>query len=120
MEIEAGNNMPDPVSSLWRCFRAGEPLIVIYNASKPAEGDLQIDYTKVAEKQVPKKATYSFIQAAKTRWSIPDQDAFILQDLYGDNTTGFVKVSILRTMQSKPLFRDKDLTDLAALRLPKW
>ncbi|KAL9115195.1 MAG: hypothetical protein Q9227_000989 [Pyrenula ochraceoflavens] len=93
MEEEAGNSMPDPVSSLWRCFRTGQSLIVIYNASEPAEGDLRVDYSRVAERQAAKIATYQFIQASKNRWSIPDQDSFILQDLYGDNTTGFVKVA---------------------------
>lgn len=94
MEEEAGTNIPDPVSSLWRCFRAGAPLLVIYNASEPEDGGFDLDaLVRMGEKKMPKWATYQFIQTSMRRWSIPQQDAFIIQDLYGDNTTGFIKVS---------------------------
>ena len=47
----------DPVSSLWQCFRSGLPLLAIYNASQPEEGDLAVDSNK-AESRVGKRGCF--------------------------------------------------------------
>jgi len=84
----------DPVSSLWQCFRSGLPLLAIYNASQPEEGDLKVDMTK-AEAKIGKEAAYLFLKACMQQMNIPAADTFSLTELYSDNTTGFVKVTKL-------------------------
>ena len=84
----------DPVSSLWQCFRTGLPLLAIYNASQPDEGELRVKQSQIPEK-VGKEAAYLFTKACKQRMNIPDTEIFTLTDLFSDNTTGFVKVTKL-------------------------
>ncbi|EED24347.1 Rho guanyl nucleotide exchange factor, putative [Talaromyces stipitatus ATCC 10500] len=81
----------DPVNSLWTCLRAGYPLITIFNASQPDEM-LEIDPDKVPEAKRPKAATFKFLQACLQDMGFPQQDCFLITDLYGENTTGFIKV----------------------------
>ena len=81
----------DPVSSLWQCFRSGMPLLTIYNASNPEEGDLRIN-TNLPEKKWGKEASFLFIKSCMQQMSIPAQDTFSVSELYSDNTTGFIKV----------------------------
>lgn len=94
MEEQEADGRTDPVSSLWRCFRAGKPLLAIFNASNPEDGYLKVDTSKVRENQVGKAATFKFLQACMSQMSIPAADTFLITDLYSDNTTGFVKVSL--------------------------
>ena len=84
----------DPVSSLWQCFRSGRPLLTIYNASEPEEGELAVDENK-PENKVGKEAAFLFLKACMQQMKIPPSDTFTLTDLYNDNTTGFVKVTKL-------------------------
>ncbi|RHZ67667.1 hypothetical protein CDV55_106058 [Aspergillus turcosus] len=81
----------DPVASLWNCLRNGYPLLTIYNASDPPES-LEIDPSKVPEAKRPKAATFKFLQASLQELAFPQQDCFLITDLYGDSTTGFIKV----------------------------
>lgn len=81
----------DPVSSLWQCFRSGMPLLAIYNASNPEEGDLIIN-TNLPEKKWGKEAAFLFIKSCMKQMNIPSADTFTVTDLYSDNTTGFLKV----------------------------
>ncbi|RKF63852.1 Rho guanine nucleotide exchange factor scd1 [Golovinomyces cichoracearum] len=82
----------DPVSSLWRCLRKGTPLLSIYNfvlASEPLRIDENVPVVKRS-----KTAAFKFIEAClKGNLHIPAGDCFSLQDLFGDDTTGFVKVT---------------------------
>lgn len=87
--IEEGS---DPVSSLWQCFREGVPLLAIYNASQPEEGDLKVKQGSAPERR-GKEAAYLFTKACKEQMGIPSIDIFTLTDLFSDNTTGFVKVT---------------------------
>ncbi|KAJ5679356.1 hypothetical protein N7462_007600 [Penicillium macrosclerotiorum] len=81
----------DPVSSLWSCLRNGYPLLSIYNASEPEE-ELIVDPVKVPEAKRPKAATFKFLQACLQELAFPQQDCFLITDLYGESTTGFIKV----------------------------
>ncbi|EON66891.1 hypothetical protein W97_06294 [Coniosporium apollinis CBS 100218] len=81
----------DPVTLLWRTFRQGFPLLKIYNALNPRI-PLAVD-PKVPEKKRGQTATYKFIQGCLTELRFPSDECFILTDLYGDDTTGFVKVA---------------------------
>jgi cell division control protein 24 len=84
----------DPVTLLWRTFRRGYPLMELYNALEPRTL-LSIPNSKTDEKSLKKNerwATYKFIQSCVGELGIPQESCFILGDLYGDDTTGFVKV----------------------------
>ncbi|KAF2130536.1 hypothetical protein P153DRAFT_289133 [Dothidotthia symphoricarpi CBS 119687] len=84
----------DPVTLLWRTFRRGYPLMELYNALDP-DVLLSLPSAKNDEKSQKKNekmATYKFIQACVSELGIPQEACFILGDLYGDDTTGFVKV----------------------------
>ncbi|KAK0107953.1 hypothetical protein ONS96_003737 [Cadophora gregata f. sp. sojae] len=88
---DEGEDM-DPVSSLWRCLRKGTPLMTIYNSLKPPE-PLKID-EKIPEAKRPKIAAFKFVEAClKGDLKLPPGECFSLQDLFGDDTTGFVKVT---------------------------
>lgn len=82
----------DPVSSLWQCFREGVPLLAIFNASQPEEGELKVKQGSAPERR-GKEAAYLFTKACKEQMKIPSIDIFTLTDLFSDNTTGFVKVT---------------------------
>lgn len=80
----------DPVSSLWRCLRKGTPLLAIYNSIQPAER-LEID-ENMPEARKPKAAAFKFVKACLEDLRIPSTECITLGDLFGDDTTGFVKV----------------------------
>jgi len=93
-EDEAENNDTlDPVSLMWNCLRRGYPLMTIYNALRPRE-PLDVDSNKVKKSQVGKAATFKFLQACMENLKIPAGECFLITDLYGEDTTGFVKVSL--------------------------
>ncbi|KAF2853327.1 hypothetical protein T440DRAFT_516029 [Plenodomus tracheiphilus IPT5] len=84
----------DPVTLLWRTFRRGYPLMELYNALGPATL-LNVPSSKTDEKSLKKNekmATYKFMASCVAELHIPQESCFILGDLYGDDTTGFVKV----------------------------
>jgi cell division control protein 24 len=88
---EEADEDTDPVTVLWRTFRQGYPLMAIYNALRPRI-PLTVDENKVGQKKRGQAATYKFIEACKVELKFPPEQTFILTDLYGDDTTGFVKV----------------------------
>ena len=90
-EVESGDST-DPVTSMWNCLRRGFPLMTIYNVLRP-ENPLRIDPTKHSEKQIQKAATFQFLQACLTDLKMPPESTFLITDLYGVDTTGFVKVT---------------------------
>jgi len=91
---DEGEDM-DPVSSLWRCLRKGTPLLTIYNSLQPPE-PLRID-ENIPEAKRPKIAAFKFVEAClKGELHLPPGECFSLQDLFGDDTTGFVKVRVIQ------------------------
>lgn len=94
-EAEADDST-EPVTSMWNCFRRGYPLMTIYNALKP-KVPLHIDPSRIAESKYGKAATFKFLQACLTDLAFPANECFLITDLYGGDTTGFVKVCILLT-----------------------
>ncbi|OAL52403.1 hypothetical protein IQ07DRAFT_642100 [Pyrenochaeta sp. DS3sAY3a] len=94
-EEDKADDDADPVTLLWRTFRRGYPLMELYNALEPRVL-LSIPNSKTDEKSMKKNekvATYKFIQSCVAELGIPQENCFILGDLYGDDTTGFVKVT---------------------------
>ena len=85
----------DPVTLLWWTFRRGYPLLMIYNTLNPAQ-PLDVDASKVTESKRGKAATFKFLQACFNKLKFAPEECFIITDLYGDDTTGFVKVTFLR------------------------
>jgi cell division control protein 24 len=86
----------DPVSSLWRCLRKGFPLLTIYNSLRPPS-PLHMPEETLPEaqwsKNLPKKAAFMFVKAClEGELHIDAGECFALSDLFGDDTTGFVKV----------------------------
>lgn len=90
--IRSSNNY-DPVESLWKLFRTGDPLLTIYNSIKPDiplnPADLPMDPARR-----PKAATFQFINACLKQLQIPAGDCFIVSDLMNTDTTGFMKVRL--------------------------
>ena len=92
------NDSTDPVTSMWNCLRRGYPLMTLYNALKP-ETPLDADVVgpKMKEAKAGKIATFKFLQACLTDLKFPPSECFLITDLYGGDTTGFVKVSLERS-----------------------
>lgn len=83
--------LADPVTSMWNCLRHGYPLMTIYNALKPAV-PLEVDASRLGEAKIGKAATFKFLQACLAELKFPPNECFLITDLYGGDTTGFVKV----------------------------
>jgi cell division control protein 24 len=82
-----------PVESLWKLLRTGYPLLAIYNALQP-ETPLQVqEGPGVSEAKRSKIAILRFVEACKSKLMLPTTEVFIITDLAGNDTTGFVKVS---------------------------
>jgi cell division control protein 24 len=97
---DEGEDM-DPVSSLWRCLRKGTPLLTIYNSLQTPE-PLRID-ENLPEAKRPKIAAFKFVEAClKGELHLPPGECFSLQDLFGDDTTGFVKVGVIHPPWQHP------------------
>ncbi|KAF2159707.1 hypothetical protein M409DRAFT_70883 [Zasmidium cellare ATCC 36951] len=90
-EEEDADDDTDPVTLLWRLFRRGYPLILLYNALQP---DQPLSMPQgVKEEKRGKAATLQFVRACMNELKIPQEELFIITDLYGDDTTGFVKIA---------------------------
>jgi cell division control protein 24 len=82
----------DPVDPLWSLFRTGYPLLTIYNALQPAE-PLKVDDSNAPEAKRSKIAIFKFVQACMKELQVPASESFVITDLMGNDTTGFVKVT---------------------------
>jgi cell division control protein 24 len=84
-----------PVESVWGLLRTGYPLLAIYNALQP-EKPLQVE-EKPGESQAKRSkiAILKFVQACLNELKLPAAECFIINDLTGNDTTGFVKVRSL-------------------------
>ncbi|KAI1324092.1 hypothetical protein F5Y16DRAFT_315493 [Xylariaceae sp. FL0255] len=80
-----------PVESLWNLLRSGPPLLTIYNSLQPAQ-PLKIDPAIQDPARRAKLAIFRFIEACLKQLEIPAAECFVISDLMGQDTTGFVKV----------------------------
>lgn len=80
-----------PVESLWNLLRTGLPLLTIYNCLQP-ENPLEVD-PNASEARKPKLAVFKFVEACLKQLKIPPSESFVINDLLGNDTTGFVKVT---------------------------
>jgi serine/threonine protein kinase len=90
------DTVEDPVTQLWRCFRMGSSLCVLFNATRPV-CPIQDERLKpnLGSANDCKAATYHFLQGIKNVLHISDEDSFMIHNLYSDDTNGFVKVCLL-------------------------
>jgi cell division control protein 24 len=82
----------DPVDPLWNLFRTGYPLLVIYNSLQPAD-PLKVEDPNATEAKRSKIAIFKFVQACMKELKVPPGECFVITDLMGNDTSGFVKVS---------------------------
>ena len=81
----------DPVDSLWNLFRSGHPLLIVYNCLQPGE-PLKVEDPNASEAKKSKIAIFKFVQACMKELQLPPADTFVITDLMGNDTSGFVKV----------------------------
>ncbi|KAK3711119.1 Guanine nucleotide exchange factor for Cdc42p [Vermiconidia calcicola] len=81
----------DPVTVLWRTFREGYPLMLLYNTLRPDQ-PLSLPANMKEEKR-GKAATFKFIHACLNDLKFMQEEMFIVTDLYNTDTTGIVKVA---------------------------
>lgn len=111
MEQEVEEDI-DPVSLLWRLFRKGEPLVFLYNVLKP-DAPIAAKYASITnETKRGKAATFKFLQACIQELQFPVEECFIIYDLYGDDTTGFVKVAKMVSRVLDMMVLDRIIEDL--------
>ncbi|KAI1454732.1 hypothetical protein F4805DRAFT_469131 [Annulohypoxylon moriforme] len=79
-----------PVESLWNLLRTGLPLLTVYNCLQP-EVPLEIDPSAIGNKRT-KLAIFKFVEACMKQLELPPSQSFVISDLTGNDTTGFVKV----------------------------
>ncbi|UKZ78559.1 hypothetical protein TrVFT333_006305 [Trichoderma virens FT-333] len=82
----------DPVDPLWNLLRTGYPLLVIYNTLQPAEL-LSVDDANASDAKKSKIAIFKFVQACMKELQVAPSDSFVITDLMGNDTSGFVKVT---------------------------
>ena len=100
VDEEAEVDSIDPVTLMWNSLRRGYPLMTVYNALRPPK-PLDVDSSRIKEKDLGKAATFKFLQACMSELKFPASECFLITDLYGEDTTGFVKVrSILASTRS--------------------
>jgi cell division control protein 24 len=80
----------DPVDPLWNLLRTGHPLLTIYNSLQP-EVPLRVD-ENVSEAKKSKIAVFKFVKACMDELNVSASDSFVITDLLGNDTSGFVKV----------------------------
>jgi cell division control protein 24 len=83
----------DPVDPLWNLLRSGHPLLTVYNSLQPAT-PLRVDDENASESKKSKIAIFKFVKACMDELKVPATDSFVVTDLMGNDTSGFVKVSL--------------------------
>lgn len=78
-----------PVESLWKLLRTGVPLLTIFNCLQPDE--LLKSPEHKDERKRAQIAIMNFCKAVK-ELKPPPPEEFIINDVTGTNTTGFLKV----------------------------
>jgi cell division control protein 24 len=81
-----------PVETVWKLLRTGHPLLVIYNALEPEKRLAVEDMPNTTDEKLSKIAIMKFYQACLNDLKLPPAESFMIKDLTGSDTTGFVKV----------------------------
>ncbi|KAL1297214.1 hypothetical protein AAFC00_004780 [Neodothiora populina] len=107
---QAADDDVDIVTLLWRTFRKGRPLVALYDTLRPDQ-PITADVSRYNPEKQGKALTSSFLRYCINELHFAVEDCFIIYDLYGDDTTGFVKVTkmvsrLLDLMVEKGLIED--------------
>ncbi|KAF3923770.1 hypothetical protein AA313_de0201617 [Arthrobotrys entomopaga] len=87
----------DPVQQIWQTFRSGAPLVHLYNALCPDKKLKGAD--EIPEALNKKKAlVFQFLKNINEELHLSGDNSFIITNVYGDDTTGFVKVTKVVSM----------------------
>ncbi|KAK6541262.1 hypothetical protein TWF694_008627 [Orbilia ellipsospora] len=87
----------DPVQQIWQTFRSGAPLVHLYNALCPDKKLKGAD--EIPEALNKKKAlVFQFLKNINEELHLSGDNTFIITNVYGDDTTGFVKVTKVVSM----------------------
>ncbi|KAK7948467.1 Rho guanine nucleotide exchange factor scd1 [Apiospora aurea] len=111
-ELSTTGENGGPVESLWQLLRTGYPLLAIYNSLQPAE-PLVVKDTEGSEAKRSKLAVFRFVKVCLEKLEIPNSECFVINDLLGNDTTGFVKVTsvlnkVLDEAEAKGLLRQAE------------
>lgn len=84
----------DPVQQLWRIFQKGSSLCVLFNALQPTNlvepEHLRPD---LGTKNACKAACFHFLKGIRDELRMDGDEAFIISNLWSEDTNGFVKVN---------------------------
>lgn len=115
LEMQTAKSDGGPVESLWNLLRTGYPLLTIYNALQP-QPPLSVDDAAGNDSKRSKIAIFRFVEACIGKLKIPTAECFMINDLIGNDTSGFVKVRHISLMTSRcrlgsalPLSRAKSI-----------
>lgn len=84
-------NENDPVNSLWNLLREGNPLLVIYNSTRPTN-ILSVEDRDATQAEKAEIAIFQFIQACRIELEVPPSDRFVIADLLGNDASQLMKV----------------------------
>lgn len=83
----------DPATQLWKLFRQGSPLCLLYNSICP---DHSIPVVPPSEDmRVCKKAVYDFLIAVKTQLQLEDEEMFTISNVFTDSTHDLLKILLV-------------------------
>lgn len=116
MDMDGDGLDTDVVAALWQCLKKGFPLITIYNVLQPAE-PLTVD-PAISDAKKPKSAASKFVLRCLTDLKLPPEEVFVLNDLFGEDTTGFLKVTqvinnVLNIAAERGLLHEQAVEDAA-------
>lgn len=82
-----------PVDALWNLLRTGHPLLTVFNSLQP-ERPLSVEGVPGNDAKVSKIAVFRFVEACLQQLNMKSGQCFVINDLMGNDTTGFVKVCV--------------------------
>ncbi|BFZ60638.1 Guanine nucleotide exchange factor for Cdc42p [Saitoella coloradoensis] len=103
----------DPVSQLWRCFRLGAPLCVLFNAMKPKKELVVNADVTFSNPNAGKASVYHFLLGCRNELGMGDDELFTISQLYQDDTSGFVHITktvslVLDKLEEKDMLVKRD------------
>ncbi|ETS78983.1 hypothetical protein PFICI_08836 [Pestalotiopsis fici W106-1] len=78
------------VDAVWQLLRTGHPLLTIFNTLEP-DRPLNVDNVPGSAAKVSKIAVFRFVEGCLHQLGMKSDECFVINDLMGNDTTGFVK-----------------------------
>lgn len=101
----------DPATQLWKLFRQGSPLCLLYNTICP---DHAVPVVPPSDDlRVCKKAVYDFLIAVKTQLHFDDDAMFTISNVFSDNTHDLLKILLVVAKLLDMVGTDTDADELA-------